>query len=91
MSGADAVKLVNRVLTGLRLEKQPQKTFIGRVEKGFDFLGYRLSPQDITVAEPTWQRFLERALRLYEQAARESQGSQEPIIVRHEPAKRGRS
>ena len=33
---------------------------------GFDFLGFRLSPQGITVAEATWKRFYDRALRLYE-------------------------
>ena len=38
------VRVVNQVLTGLRLEKAPAKTFIGRVERGFDFLGFRLSP-----------------------------------------------
>ncbi len=34
-----AVKAVNQVLDGLDLEKHPDKTFIGRIEKGFDFLG----------------------------------------------------
>ena len=34
MFGAGAVKVENEVLTGLRLEKAPQKTFIGRVERG---------------------------------------------------------
>ena len=61
--------------SGLRLEKAREKTFIGRVEKGFDFLGFRLSPQGITVAEATWKRFRERALRLYEQDRREPEGS----------------
>ena len=27
----------------LRLEKHPDKTFIGRIEKGFDFLGFHFS------------------------------------------------
>jgi hypothetical protein len=66
-----AVKVVNEVLTGLGLEKAPEKTFIGRVERGFDFLGFRLSPDGITVAEATWKRFRERALRLYERDRRE--------------------
>ncbi len=35
-----AVKAVNEVLASLRLEKHPDKTFIGRIERGFDFLGY---------------------------------------------------
>ena len=70
-----AVKVVNEVLTGLRLEKARDKTFIGRVECGFDFLGFRLSPDGIAVATATWRRFFERALRLYEQDRREPCGS----------------
>jgi RNA-directed DNA polymerase len=62
-----AVKLLNETLGGLGLEKHPEKTFIGRAAKGFDFLGYRLSPQGLAVAEQTRQRFVERAARLQEQ------------------------
>jgi hypothetical protein len=61
------VKIVNETLAGLSLEKHPGKTFVGRVERGFDFLGYRLSPNGLTVARQTWKRFVERATRLYEQ------------------------
>jgi RNA-directed DNA polymerase len=43
------------------------QTYIGRVEKGFDFLGYRLTPEGIEVATATLERFLERAILLYEQ------------------------
>jgi hypothetical protein len=34
-----AVKVVNQMLGALGLEKHPDKTFIGRIERGFDFLG----------------------------------------------------
>ena len=34
-----------RASRGLNLEKHPDKTFIGRVEKGFDFLGYHFGPE----------------------------------------------
>ena len=34
-----AVKVVNQALGALSLEKHPAKTFIGRIERGFDFLG----------------------------------------------------
>ena len=61
-----AVRVVNETLAGLGLEKHPEKTFIGRAAKGFEFLGYRLSPQGLAVARPTWQRFAERAARLQE-------------------------
>ncbi len=39
-----AVRAVNGVLGALGLEKHPDKTFIGRIEKGFDFLGYHFGP-----------------------------------------------
>jgi hypothetical protein len=38
-----AVRVLNETLAALGLEKHPDKTFIGRTEKGFDFLGYRCS------------------------------------------------
>ena len=33
----------------LNLEKHPDKTFIGRIERGFDFLGYHFSRAGLTV------------------------------------------
>ncbi len=70
-----AVKAVNAVLASLRLEKHPDKTFIGRIERGFDFLCYHFSREGLTVAKATIQKFVERALRLYEQDRREPKGS----------------
>jgi RNA-directed DNA polymerase len=63
----DAVKIVNQVLGSLDLEKHPDKTFIGRIERGFDFLGYHFSPAGLTVAKQTIANFIEKASRLYEQ------------------------
>ncbi len=62
-----AVKAVNEVLGSLGLEKHPDKTFIGRLENGFDFLGYHFSPEGLTLAAKTVENFVERAIRLYEQ------------------------
>ena len=62
--------MVNQTLTALGLEKAPNKTFIGRVEKGFDFMGYHVSPQGLAVAVQTWMNFLEHRRRLYERAPR---------------------
>ncbi len=39
-----AVRLVNQTLAELKLEQHPDKTFIGRVSRGFDFLSF-LRPQ----------------------------------------------
>jgi hypothetical protein len=62
-----AVRVVNEVLGSLRLGKHPGKTFIGRIEKGFDFLGYHFSRHGLTVARATIKRFVQHASRLYEQ------------------------
>jgi hypothetical protein len=51
------------------------KTFIGRIEKGFDFLGYHFSPEGLSVAKNTIERFIARAVRLYEQEREEPYGS----------------
>src|SRR5437588_1237504 len=65
-----AVKVVNQTLGMLRLEKHPDKTFIGRIERGFDFLGYHFSPAGLAVAKKTVANFIEKASRLYEQKRR---------------------
>ena len=62
-----AVKVVNQLLGALRLEKHPDKTVIGRIERGFDFLGYDFGPAGLRVAKQTITNFLEKASRLYEQ------------------------
>jgi hypothetical protein len=67
-----AVKAVNEVLGSLRMEKHPEKTFIGPIERGFDFLGYHFNPAGLTVAHETVVRFVARATRLYEQEPEEA-------------------
>ena len=64
-----AVEAVDLVLGSLRLEKHPDKTFIGGVGRGFDFLGYRLEPGKLTVAAGAVHNFVTRIDRLYEQGA----------------------
>jgi hypothetical protein len=62
-----AVRELNQILASLELEKHPAKTFIGRIEKGFDFLGCHVRPDELSVAEKTLQKFAERIHQLYEQ------------------------
>jgi RNA-directed DNA polymerase len=64
-----AVRIVNQVLHRLKVEQHPDKTFIGHVASGFDFLGYQITDQQFTVSARTKQRFVERVSRLYEQGA----------------------
>jgi hypothetical protein len=36
-----AIRAVNQVMAELRVRQHPEKTFIGRIARGFDFLGYQ--------------------------------------------------
>jgi len=77
------VKQVNQILADLKICTHPEKTFVGRTERGFDFLGYEFLPGVIEgdsslpqatrfrlqVSPRAWARFVERFGRLYEQGA----------------------
>ena len=69
-----AVRQLNQCLGALKLEKHPDKTFIGRIEKGFDFLGYHFSREGLRVADETVKRFIAKATRLYEQEKGKPEG-----------------
>ena len=64
-----AIRIVNETLNVLQVDKHPDKTFIGKVESGFNFLGYFLKPGFIKVAVDTIKRFTQRITQLYEQGA----------------------
>jgi hypothetical protein len=68
----DAMSVVRSLLTGLRLDIHPDKTFIGRIAKGFDFLGYHFFNGALSVAEKTFAKMRDTATRLYEQKGRRS-------------------
>ena len=51
----------------MHVEPHPDKTFIGRVSRGFDFLGYAFKPAGLDAAPPTIERCAQRVSRLYEQ------------------------
>ncbi len=76
-----AVRRVNEHMACLDLSKHPDKTFIGRIEKGFDFLGYRFSHEGISVATATVHNFIAKAARLYEQEQRCPNGP--PLLGRY--------
>ena len=64
-----AIRLVNETLAELKLAQHPDKTFIGRTSRGFDFLGYQFTRSGLAVATKTIERFALRLTRLYEQGA----------------------
>lgn len=64
-----AVRVVNQVLDTLKVEQHPDKTFIGRAEKGFDFLGFHFKPGSLSPSRQTIQKHAEHIGRLYEQGA----------------------
>ena len=64
-----AIKATNQVMSELRVVKHPDKAVIGRVARGFDFLGYWFSPAGLGIARKTVERMVENMRRLYEQGA----------------------
>lgn len=65
-----AMATVRSVLTRLGLDIHPGKSFIGRVKKGFDFLGYHFFQGTLSAAPTTLMKMAETAARLYEQQRR---------------------
>jgi RNA-directed DNA polymerase len=49
------------------LEKHPDKTFIGKIAKGFDFLGYHFDRERLSLAAKTVSNAIVKVYRLYEQ------------------------
>ena len=56
--------MLNQTFNELKLEKHPDKTSIGRIEKGFDYLGYHFKQDELSVSETSIARFKERIARL---------------------------
>jgi hypothetical protein len=60
-----AARVMQQTLAELKVATHPDKTFLGRTARGFDFLGYRFGAAGLTgVAEATVARFAEKAGRL---------------------------
>ena len=64
-----ALKQQYGALQTLRVAMHPDKTFIGKVSKGFDFLGFHLTPTGVTVSDTSLSRHEQKVARLYEQGA----------------------
>lgn len=71
-----AARIMQQTLAELKVQTHPDKTFLGRTPRGFDFLGYHFGADGLTgVAEATVQRFVEKATGL---AAQEEAGNTAP-------------
>ena len=62
-----AIASVNSVLSSLKLIKHPDKTTMGHICRGFDFLGYHFTRAGLSPARETVRNFLTKRSRLYEQ------------------------
>jgi len=73
--------LINECFNQLKVEQHPDKTFIGRIEKGFDFLGYHFSREPLRVANITVKKHAELIIRLYEQQKTKKATLEEMALV----------
>jgi RNA-directed DNA polymerase len=62
-----AIATINQHFRRLKLKQHPDKTFVGKVKKGFDFLGYQFGSKTLSVAKRTLLNHLRRLSRIYEQ------------------------
>jgi len=65
-----AIAELHACLRPLHLRLHPEKRFIGKLSRGFDFLGYQLHPgRKLRPSPESFRRLRERARRLYEREA----------------------
>ncbi|MBK5962864.1 hypothetical protein CCR95_01840 [Thiocystis minor] len=69
-----AIRRMYRVLEALKVRVHPDKRFIGRTARGFDFLGYRFqASRKRRPTRPSINRLIDRARRLHARGADENQ------------------
>jgi hypothetical protein len=76
-----AVKIVNQHFNQLKVEQAPDKTFIGKISKGFDFLGYHFDGKQLSVAAKTVEKHVVHYRQLYEQLSMKKATSVEMALV----------
>ncbi len=64
-----AIRAVNAVMADLLVIQHPEKTIIGRIARGFEFLGYRFTGDGMAAARQIIKRCRPYDFRLYEQGA----------------------
>jgi RNA-directed DNA polymerase len=83
-----AVRAVNQHFHQLKVEQAPDKTFIGRIEKEFDFLGYHFDGKQLTVAAKTVEKHVLHYRQLYEQLRNKKATSDEMALTLGQYVKR---
>ena len=77
-----AVKAINEELSALNLEQHPDKTFIGYIARGFDFLGYRFGLNGLVgLARQTIVNFETKLSRLYEQLRQANRECRQSFVM----------
>ena len=76
-----AIKQLNQVFNQLKLEKHPDKTYIGKIKNGFDFLGYHYNGSQLTVARKTVEKHILHWHQLYEQQKKRKATSEEMAFI----------
>lgn len=66
-----AIAAMNQQLEALGLTQHPDKTTIGPLARGFDFLGYQFDPAGLSLSVVTRSRYQEKLTRLYERYHRQ--------------------
>jgi RNA-directed DNA polymerase len=74
------VRTLNRTFDALKLAQAPDKTFIGRIARGFDFLGYYFSRAALALAPKTLERHAPRWHWLYEQQMRKTAAERAAVL-----------
>jgi len=65
-----AVKTLNQFFNHFGFQQHPDKTFIGRIEKGFDWLGYQFNQSGLIDVSPrSKENHLNKLRNLYEQSS----------------------
>ena len=70
-----AIRVLNQTFNELNLQKHPDKTDIGKTERGFDFLGYHFSRNGLSVSARTIENGVKKLHRLYEQKKTAPEGA----------------
>jgi RNA-directed DNA polymerase len=77
----NAVRTVNQYFNQLKIEQASDKTFMGKISKGWDFLGYHFDGKQLTVAAKTVEKHVLHYRQLYEQLRKKKATSDEMALA----------